>query len=105
MAKTDKAEATPAEAPKAKRGRPRKAETDVEEKPKVKKRGRNSWTSLMKKVEDEEIVEYDINGDFAEKEAIRHKKFGVGVITKILDDRKIEVVFEEDKKVLAQNWD
>ncbi len=112
MAETELVEDSPIKETKPKRGRPRKTDAaaepaKAEAKPEkvVKKRGKNSWPSLMKKVEEELIVDYDMNGDFEEKAAIRHKKFGIGVITKILDDNKIEVVFEEDKKVLAQNWE
>ncbi|MFQ5436805.1 MAG: hypothetical protein ACE5FD_18265 [Anaerolineae bacterium] len=102
MAETEQVKTgTAAEEPKRKRGRPRKTEPVGP----VRKRGRTSWATLVKKIDEEQIVDYDINGDFTEIEAIRHKKFGVGVITKILDDNKIEVVFEENKKILAQNWD
>ncbi len=88
-------------APAKKRGRPRKTE---EPKP-VKRRRKKDWASLVEDIDEETIVEYQIDGDFTETEAIRHKSFGVGIITKVLDDNKIEVVFEEDKKVLAQNWE
>lgn len=92
--------AAPVEEAKPKRGRPRK--TDAQ-KP-VRRRRKNDWTSLVEKIDEELIADYDIESDFSEAEAIRHKTFGVGVITKVLDVNKIEVVFEEDKKVLAQNW-
>ncbi len=70
------------------------------------RRGRKKdWPSLVAKIEETEIADYDIHGDFTETPAIRHKKFGIGVVTKVLDDNKIEVLFQEDKKVLAQNWD
>ncbi|MCG8603479.1 hypothetical protein MJD09_00555 [bacterium] len=62
------------------------------------------WPTLVNGLEESEIVDYDLSQPFAERQAIRHKKFGVGVITKIIDDGKIEVVFQDDKKVLAQNW-
>jgi len=95
-----------AEPPKRKRGRPRKTETSgAAAKPKTRRRRRNSWPSLMEKLVEEELVDYDIKSDFTETDAIRHKKFGVGFITKVLDINKIEVVFEEEKKVLAQNWE
>ena len=88
---------------KRKRGRPRKSE--AEKKP-VRRRRKNDWISLIEKIDEEVIVDYHIDGDFSETEAIRHKSFGVGVITKVLDDNKIEVVFEENqKKILAQNWE
>ena len=95
-----------AEPPKRKRGRPRKTEAEgAVAKPKTTRRRRNSWPTLMEKLDEEELVDYDIKSDFSETDAIRHKTFGVGFITKVLDVNKIEVVFEEEKKVLAQNWD
>lgn len=85
-------------------GRPRKTEPSGT--PVTRRRGRKKdWPSLRAKIEESDIVDYDINGDFSEVQAIRHKKFGIGVITKVLAENKIEVVFEEDKKVLAQNWE
>lgn len=101
MAETEEMNKTPAEAPKRKRGRPRKTEGAAP----VRRRRKTDWASLVEKIDEEEIVDYDINGDFTDIEAIRHKTFGIGVITKILDDNKIEVVFEENKKILAQNWE
>lgn len=88
---------------KPKRGRPRKSSQE-KAKP-VRRRRKNDWISLIEKVDEEQIVDYKISEDFTEKEAIRHKKFGVGVILKVLDENKIEVVFEENKKVLVQNWE
>ena len=83
-----------------------KDESEAVEKAPVKRRRRKTdWVSLIEKVNEEEVVDYDIKADFSQIEAIRHKTFGVGVILKVLDDRKIEVVFEDNKKVLAQNWD
>lgn len=100
MSETDQEQEEPKKTEK-KRGRPRK---DEEPKP-VKRRRKKDWASLVEDIDEETIVEYQIDGDFSEIEAIRHKRFGVGVITKVLDDNKIEVVFEENKKVLAQNWE
>ena len=63
------------------------------------------WSTLVELVEDEKVVDYKITGVFSEGDAIQHKKFGLGVITKVVDSTKIEVVFEEEKKLLAQNWE
>ncbi|NIR49527.1 hypothetical protein GWO43_13585 [candidate division KSB1 bacterium] len=88
------------------RGRPRKTTaSSTTQKPRKRRSRKKDWPSLMAKVEESEIVDYDINGDFSETSAIRHKTFGVGVITKVLAENKIEVVFEENKKILAQNWE
>jgi len=102
MAATKKKAEAPDETPKRKRGRPRK--TDEPAAPVKRRRRKTDWVSLMEDVEEGEIVEYNLESDFSETAAIRHKTFGVGIITKVLADNKIEVVFEEAKKVLAQNW-
>ncbi len=115
MAKEEKVEevvneeAVAAEPPKRKRGRPRKTEADgtaAVAKPKTTRRGKYAWPTLMDKLDnDEELVDYNIKSDFTDTGAIRHKKFGVGFVLKVLDVNKIEVVFEDAKKVLAQNWE
>ena len=68
-------------------------------------RNPRKWSTLVELVEDEKVVDYKITGVFSEGDAIQHKKFGLGVITKVVDSTKIEVVFEEEKKLLAQNWE
>jgi hypothetical protein len=86
---------------KRKPGRPRKTEATKGKRGPRKK----NWSVMIAQIEEAQIVDYDIEKDFTETPAIRHKKFGVGVITKILDDNKIEVLFQEETKILAQNWE
>lgn len=38
---------------------------------------------------------------FTSDEVLNHKKFGIGLVTRVLDDGKIEVLFEDGKKTLA----
>lgn len=45
---------------------------------------------------------YRISERWNEGELVRHSKFGDGVITKILDSAKIEVLFKDGPKTLAQ---
>ena len=86
-------------AAKAGPGRPKKVGTGT-----VRRSRKYDWPTLVAEVEDSDITDYDFSQPFAEQQAIRHKKFGVGVITKVIDYGKIEVVFQDEKKVLAQNW-
>ena len=90
------------EAPKPKRGRPKKAENG---KPKVRRRRKADWSTLITKIDESQAVDYSMGADYSEIEAINHKKFGVGIIIKILDENKMQVVFEVETKVLAQNWE
>src|SRR3990172_2903607 len=70
------------------------------------KRGRKKadWNELVATLEDNRIIDYDLTKDFTDVQAIRHKKFGIGVILSVIDQKKIEVVFQDEKKVLAHNW-
>ncbi len=67
------------------------------------RRGRMSWDNLMLEVQEKEVSDYTTGGDFREIRAIRHKTFGVGVITKVHNAYRIEVVFKEGTKLLGQN--
>ena len=89
------------EAPKPKRGRPKKTDGP----PKVRRRRKADWGTLMGKIDQSLAVDYSMTADYGEIESINHKKFGVGIITKILAEDKIQVVFEENTKILAQNWE
>jgi hypothetical protein len=51
------------------------------------------------------VIDYASSGVFSSTPAIRHKNFGVGVITKVHNRNKIEVIFQEGTKILAQNLD
>ncbi len=45
---------------------------------------------------------YRVDQTFAEGDLIRHKKFGDGVVTRILDPRKVEILFKDEPRTLAQ---
>ncbi|MDQ7065056.1 MAG: hypothetical protein Q9P90_12530 [candidate division KSB1 bacterium] len=70
------------------------------------KRGRKKkdWESLQSDLNEEEIVEYAIDRDFSEARAIRHKKFGVGIVHKVLSNEHIEVIFKDGTRVLVHNY-
>jgi ribosomal protein L44E len=69
----------------------------------VSGRGKKDWGTLVGQIEDKQVADYAISGEFSTSPAIRHKNFGVGVITKVLAKNKIEVLFQEGTKILAQN--
>lgn len=49
-----------------------------------------------------EFRRYDVKGTFAAGDLLRHTKFGDGVVTRVLDAKKIEVLFKDgDAKTLA----
>lgn len=45
---------------------------------------------------------YRVSETFAEGELIRHAKFGDGVVTRVLDPKKVEILFKDDARTLAQ---
>jgi ribosomal protein L44E len=71
----------------------------------VSGRGKKDWGTLVGQIEDKQVADYALSGEFSSTPAIRHKNFGVGVITKVLAKDKIEVLFQEGTKILAQNFE
>jgi hypothetical protein len=45
---------------------------------------------------------YRVDQIFAEGDLIRHKKFGDGVVTRIIDANKVEILFKDEPRMLAQ---
>ncbi len=45
---------------------------------------------------------YRVDQTFAEGDLIRHKKFGDGVVMRIIDGNKIEILFRDEPRMLAQ---
>ncbi|HEY4016975.1 MAG TPA: hypothetical protein VGM06_26765 [Polyangiaceae bacterium] len=49
-----------------------------------------------------EFKAYNVGGNFAEGDLVRHKKFGDGVVVRVIDAGKIEILFRDEAKTLAQ---
>ena len=49
-----------------------------------------------------EFKPYRVSGAFNEGELVRHSKFGDGVVTRIVDAKKIEIMFKDESRILAQ---
>jgi hypothetical protein len=45
---------------------------------------------------------YNVGGTFSEGDLLRHKKFGDGVVTRVIDAHKMEVLFRDEARTLAQ---
>jgi hypothetical protein len=45
---------------------------------------------------------YDVGGRYGEGDLVRHKKFGQGVVTRVIDATKVEVLFRDETRTLAQ---
>ena len=48
-----------------------------------------------------EFKAYSVAGSFQEGDLVRHKKFGDGVVTKVIDGHKVEVLFRDEARTLA----
>jgi hypothetical protein len=49
-----------------------------------------------------EFKTYNSTASFAEGELLKHRKFGDGVVTRVIDAKKIEVLFQDEARTLAQ---
>jgi hypothetical protein len=49
-----------------------------------------------------EFKTYNTGATFQEGQLLRHKKFGDGVVTRVIDAHKVEVLFKDEPKTLAQ---
>lgn len=69
----------------------------------AKTKEQRKWSRVMGKVEGTEPQAYNMSETYEEQNVIDHAKFGVGVITEVIDPNKISVLFEEGEKTLVHN--
>jgi hypothetical protein len=88
-------------------GEPEKPKRKKTAKPKAppKSKEQRKWSRVMRKVEGTDPVPYNMGEAFEEQNVIDHSKFGVGVVSDVIDPTKISVVFEHGEKVLVHNRD
>ena len=60
------------------------------------------WEEAMKETSSE-LQAYSPKSKFIKGDLINHPKFGHGIIEKLLDKNKIEVLFKDNRKVLVHN--
>ena len=61
-----------------------------------------TWAKATLGRDPRDFKAYSVAGNFDEGDLVRHKKFGDGVLTRIIDAKKIEVLFRDEPKTLAQ---
>ncbi len=81
----------------------KKATTKAEAKPKKTRARRDKWTRILNNAQADTAVEYEIGESYEVETAIHHQKFGLGIVKNVIDSRKIEVLFHDGEKILAQN--
>ncbi len=69
----------------------------------IKPKTEDEWRKLLLEASKEGIPEYKIGEKYKEGDLILHPKFGYGVVCKVKTPRKMEVIFEQEKKLLAMN--
>jgi hypothetical protein len=60
-----------------------------------------SYDSLMKGRDLSQTTQYDMTQQFSDRDLLNHETFGVGLVTRVLVDGKIEVMFSTGCKLLA----
>lgn len=61
------------------------------------------WRELLLEASPEGVPEYAISDSYHDGDLIMHPRFGIGVISKVITTRKMEVIFETSKKLMAMN--
>lgn len=63
----------------------------------------DDWRQLLLEAPKEGVPAYALSDTYSEGDLLLHPLFGIGVVSKVLSPRKIEVVFETSKKLMAMN--
>lgn len=61
------------------------------------------WRQLLMDANKEAVPSYQLTDNYREGDLFIHKDFGFGVVSKVISSRKMEVVFENSKKLMAMN--
>jgi hypothetical protein len=61
-----------------------------------------SWEKAIAGRGVHEFKSYNVGGNFKEGDLLRHKKFGDGLVIRVIDAHKVEVLFKDEAKTLAQ---
>jgi hypothetical protein len=65
-------------------------------------RHEQSWEKAIAGKGVHEFKSYNVGGSFKEGDLLRHKKFGDGLVMRVIDAHKVEVLFKDEAKTLAQ---
>ncbi len=63
----------------------------------------DDWRQLLLEASREGVPEYRISDSYRDGALLMHPTFGLGVVSKIISPRKMEVIFESSKKLMAMN--
>jgi hypothetical protein len=63
----------------------------------------DDWRQLLMEASREGVPTYQLSDAYRDGSLIHHPLFGLGVVSKVISTRKMEVIFENSKKLLAMN--
>ncbi len=63
----------------------------------------DDWRQLLLDAGREGVPAYKISDTYKEGSLLMHPTFGIGVVTKLISSRKMEIIFEDSKKLMAMN--
>lgn len=61
------------------------------------------WRQLLMEASQDGVPAYQISEGYREGDLIVHPEFALGVVSKVISPKKMEVIFERSKKLMAQN--
>ncbi len=62
------------------------------------------WQKYINQVDVSQAKNYSIHDKYEKGDLISHEKFGMGIVCKILTPKKMEVFFEDGRKLMAMNY-
>jgi hypothetical protein len=63
----------------------------------------DDWRQLLMEASREGVPAYQLSDTYRDGMLILHPLFGLGVVIKVISTRKMEVIFESSKKLMAMN--
>lgn len=63
----------------------------------------DDWRQLLLEASQEGVPPYSYSDSYAEGALIKHDAFGLGVVSKVISPRKVEIIFETSRKLMAMN--
>jgi hypothetical protein len=63
----------------------------------------DDWRQLLLEASKEGVPTYQMSDAYREGDLVSHSQFGLGVVSKLISSRKMEVIFDTSKKLMATN--
>lgn len=63
----------------------------------------DDWRSLLMEASRDGVPSFQLSDAYREGDLLIHPLFGLGVVSKVISPRKMEVIFENSKKLMAMN--